>query len=249
MRIQALFSPVIAFFKSRVSKNPKREKVISINNETFECLICMERKPIKTIFKPINKSSKKRKPNPKISCYHPFCVDCISKYIDAKVQDNISTIICPDVGCKKVIDFNCCVTIIPKPVLDRWEAVVSKSKIPSLYCPYKKCSAPIFLPEKWSKKTRTAKAKCPHCRKKICRKCKVAWHDGKICEEFKKLGVENEYDMTMKLIKNNCWQRCPQCRMYVGRTIGCNRIHCRCGCGFCYRCGLQLWTCRCYAIG
>lgn len=120
MRIQALFSPVIAFFKSRVSKNPKREKVISINNETFECLICMERKPIKTIFKPINKSSKKRKPNPKISCYHPFCVDCISKYIDAKVQDNISTIICPDVGCKKVIDFNCCVTIIPKPVLDRF---------------------------------------------------------------------------------------------------------------------------------
>eukprot|EP00927_Polykrikos_kofoidii_P057420 TRINITY_DN51560_c0_g1_i1.p1 TRINITY_DN51560_c0_g1~~TRINITY_DN51560_c0_g1_i1.p1 ORF type:complete len:188 (+),score=17.34 TRINITY_DN51560_c0_g1_i1:36-599(+) len=32
-------------------------------------------------------------------------------------------------------------------------------------------------------------------------------------------------------------QRCPQCGSAVEKASGCNFIRCRCGCGFCFRCG------------
>uniref|UniRef100_A0A803KQW0 ARID domain-containing protein n=1 Tax=Chenopodium quinoa TaxID=63459 RepID=A0A803KQW0_CHEQI len=114
-----------------------------------------------------------------------------------KVLENITSIKCPDVGCKMEIEFDCCINIIPKLVLDRWEESLSKSMIlssTSLYCPFKDCSAALLEAEEGScgeeagvEKSTKVKAECPHCQRKFCTKCMVAWHDGMDCEAFEKL--------------------------------------------------------------
>lgn len=35
------------------------------------------------------------------------------------------------------------------------------------------------------------------------------------------------------------WQSCPSCHFYVERSLGCNHMVCRCGCHFCYACGVK----------
>ncbi|KAI8147721.1 hypothetical protein BJV82DRAFT_698046 [Fennellomyces sp. T-0311] len=47
-------------------------------------------------------------------------------------------------------------------------------------------------------------------------------------------GLPEEF-VELALARN--WSRCPSCRHAVERISGCNYIYCRCGTGFCYRCG------------
>ncbi|RKP04952.1 hypothetical protein THASP1DRAFT_3660, partial [Thamnocephalis sphaerospora] len=76
---------------------------------------------------------------------------------------------------------------------------------------------------------------------------------GFTCEAYQQL-PEDERDaedlQTLRLIKSNQWQRCPDCRVAVERTHGCPRIQCRCGAQFCYRCSskwdMKLYKCTGY---
>ncbi|PSS35724.1 ATP-dependent RNA helicase [Actinidia chinensis var. chinensis] len=49
----------------------------------------------------------------------------------------------------------------------------------------------------------------------------------------------------MELAKSMNWPRCPHCKFYVERVSGCNWINCRCGIGFCYKCGREAKSCHC----
>ncbi|WMV17829.1 hypothetical protein MTR67_011214 [Solanum verrucosum] len=72
-------------------------------------------------------------------------------------------------------------------------------------------------------------SKCPECKRLFCAKCKVPWHSGFVCEEFEKLNKdEREIEglQLVKLVKSEEWQRCPSCRMYVGRSEGCAQMRC-----------------------
>ena len=40
--------------------------------------------------------------------------------------------------------------------------------------------------------------------------------------------------------RRNQWRRCPQCHHMIELYSGCRHITCKCGCEFCYTCGV-LW--------
>jgi ferredoxin len=70
----------------------------------------------------------------------------------------------------------------------------------------------------------------PHCRRMFFVQCKVAWHDGITCTEFQRLGKDErgKNDLLLrKVARESKWQRCPKCKMYVERTVGCMYIVCR----------------------
>ncbi|KAL2990446.1 hypothetical protein AAZX31_11G201900 [Glycine max] len=49
---------------------------------------------------------------------------------------------------------------------------------------------------------------------------------------------EKEMDKKFfKLAKEENWQKCPKCTMFVQSSGGCEHITCRCGRNFCYICG------------
>lgn len=194
--------------------------------ESF-CGICMDTKAQSEMFS-----------NARV-CSHLYCLDCIRTHVSVKIKENITKVKCPDPKCKGEIGPELCRSIVPKEVLERWEDALCESLIlgtQKFYCPFKDCSAMLVDDGGES----VTSSECPNCNRLFCAQCKVAWHSGMDCKEFKSLGKDEnnpEDIMLMKLAKNKQWRRCPSCKFFVEKRNGCNHIACRCGHHFCYRCG------------
>nr|XP_043619923.1 probable E3 ubiquitin-protein ligase ARI9 [Erigeron canadensis] len=197
----------------------------------FYCGICMDSKNESGMFRNTN------------VCSHMYCKDCICEHVTVTInQRNISNVKCPDPNCKGLIGLEACQNMLPKQVLEKWEAALCESLITQsekfIYCPFKDCSA--MLVDDGGVVVTTSE--CPYCNRLFCARCRVAWHSGMDCSEFKSLenGERDPQDvMLMNLAKNKKWMRCPSCKFYVERISGCLHISCRCGHHFCYQCGKQ----------
>ena len=163
------------------------------------------------------------------SCTHSFCAGCISQYVATKLQDNISSVKCPDPKCRGLLEPQCCRGIIPQEVFDRWENALCESLIlgsQKFYCPYKDCSA-MLVDDGGEVVTAS---ECPDCRRLFCAQCRVSWHAGIECSEFQNINKderEREDIMVMELAKKKNWRRCPHCKFYVDKVQGCLHIACR----------------------
>jgi hypothetical protein len=65
---------------------------------------------------------------------------------------------------------------------------------------------------------------------------------GMSCHQFQALPPELrsvEDAAMLRMAKDKNWKPCPGpgCGHLVERSEGCNHMHCRCGCDFCYQCG------------
>ncbi|GJU56846.1 zinc finger, C6HC-type containing protein [Tanacetum coccineum] len=185
------------------------------------CNICMEKKTESEMFR-----------NTKV-CGHLFCFDCIRGHVAAKIQENITTVRCPDPNCKGIIGPEACRLIVPKEVLDRWEDALCESLIlgaEKFYCPFKDCSAMLVNDGGEA----VTSSECPHCYRLFCAQCKVAWHSEMSCSDFqrwKKGEIDQSDAMMMGLAKNKKWKKCPRCSYYVELASGCLHIRCRLGVG------------------
>ncbi|KAG7578858.1 IBR domain, partial [Arabidopsis thaliana x Arabidopsis arenosa] len=142
-------------------------------------------------------------------CSNFYCNDCVSKYIAAKLQDNILSIECLVSGCESSgrLEPDKCRQILPREVFDQWddalsEAVLMRSK--RLYCRYKDCFALLFIDKS---EVKMKDSECPHCHRMVCVECGTKWHPEITCEEFQKLagnerGRDNILLATMAKKKN-----------------------------------------------
>lgn len=215
------------------SSNSKPSKGVEFSSSvSITCEICADEKLTSAMFR-------------LLGCTHSFCTECMAKYVASKLQDNITSIKCPVTGCQGFLEPQHCCPILPKQVFDRWgdalcEAVILGSE--KFYCPFMDCSA-LLIDDRCGRNEVIIQSECPECNRLFCVECKVPWHPGITCEEFRKLGNDersNEDIMLMNLAKKKKWIRCPRCKFYVERTEGCLFIKCRCGHSFCYNCGAPL---------
>ncbi|KAI3737776.1 hypothetical protein L2E82_27788 [Cichorium intybus] len=156
-------------------------------------------------------------------CDHLYCSDCIRGHVSAKIKENIAMVKCPDPKCKGIIGPELCRSILPKKVLERWEDALCESLIlgsEKFYCPFKDCSAMLLVDDGEEAVT---SSECPNCNRLFCAQCKVAWHSGMKCREFKRLKMNErnpEDIMLMQLAKNKKWRRCPSCKFYDEKRGG-----------------------------
>ncbi|OEL31104.1 hypothetical protein BAE44_0007875 [Dichanthelium oligosanthes] len=182
----------------------------------FNCAICFEMVEVSEKFVVSN-------------CAHAFCNSCIGRYVAGKIAENVAVVGCPDPGCEEgVVEMDLCRDIVPPELFDRWNVALCENLLGDVkfYCPFKDCSALVI--NDGSVKTR--ETECPHCHRLFCARCRVPWHDGIKCKDFRKLGDDEkgEDDLTLKkLADKKKWQRCPKCKMYVSRKSGCLLIKCR----------------------
>ncbi|KAH1066335.1 hypothetical protein J1N35_031322 [Gossypium stocksii] len=54
-------------------------------------------------------------------CSHSFCNDCTGKYVEAKIQENIAMVKCPDVNCNAALEPQFCRSIVLVQVFDQWK--------------------------------------------------------------------------------------------------------------------------------
>ncbi|EEF32081.1 zinc finger protein, putative [Ricinus communis] len=194
--------------------------------KNFTCEICIE---------PTLSNRKFKNGN---GCTHPFCNDCIAKYVEVKVIDNVANIKCPSLGCDRPLEPTSCMALIPKAIFDKWSDLLCEVRVlewERCYCPYENCSALILNECRYHK---VKKVTCPNCKKNFCFNCKIPWHGGYWCRESRQLRDGNDV-LAGELIENQRWTRCYNCGHSVERVDGCKFISCRCGVEFCHECGYR----------
>ncbi|OVA06802.1 zinc finger protein [Macleaya cordata] len=99
--------------------NSKKEEMNTNPTSFFTCEICIE--PV-----PLNQKFENTKT---IECSHPFCTDCIAKYIQVKVEeDNTSEIKCPNIDCNVILDPLSCRSILPPKVFEKCVGYFAKQQ-------------------------------------------------------------------------------------------------------------------------
>ncbi|GJR62034.1 probable E3 ubiquitin-protein ligase RNF217 [Tanacetum coccineum] len=132
------------------------------------------------------------------------------KYIQAKLDDNVSDIKCPHESCNHSLEPLSCGTKISHKLFNRWCDALCESTVLGfdlVYCPNKECSELIMNEFSDGDVKRCV---CPSCLKPFCYQCKAPWHDGYTCEETRD---GNNVDFEVVCEKNWWnWKRCPKCR-------------------------------------
>ncbi|CAK9142060.1 unnamed protein product [Ilex paraguariensis] len=167
----------------------------------FTCEICLE---------PMLLPSKKFKN--KDRCDHPYCSDCMIKFIQLKISENVAKIKCPALDCDALLDPLYCRPIMTQQLFDKWCDLIFEDKILGLehcYCPNTNCSALIVNECGGIVK----KSQCPNCKGVFCFECKLRWHEGFEC----KFRDRNDIAFGV-LVERENWKRCPQCHHFVERS-------------------------------
>lgn len=149
------------------------------------------------------------------SCSHPFCADCFTKYIQAKLEETVGIIKCPALDCEQLLDPLLCRTIISVELFTKWCDLLCDSSVlgsEKCYCPYRNCSA-LIINECGGT---VRKTKCPNCERLFCYKCKVPWHAGYCCFESGQRKDVNDV-IFEELLEKFKWTRCPDCGQAVER--------------------------------
>lgn len=73
---------------------------------------------------------------------------------------------------------------------------------------------------------KVTQTECPSCHRLFCAQCEVPWHAGRRCKETKKKtkNSDKEDALLIDLAKQKQWRRCPNCKFYVERSLGCLHI-------------------------
>lgn len=205
--------PVELELRCSIAEPGESSKVI---HDMFHCPICMEAIRIQDGFN-IN------------PCDHTFCISCMIRYITVRTEENAVSIPCPIPDCKATsMDPVTCQHILPEDTFNRWSLALCELSLglKKFYCPFKDCSA-LLINEGEEMITNS---ECPHCNRMVCARCNVPWHGDMSCEEYERLGEDEqgrEDLMLRNLAKDKRWQRCPKCKMYVEKIDGCMFMKCR----------------------
>ncbi|KAI3980316.1 hypothetical protein MKX01_001387 [Papaver californicum] len=199
-------------------RNPKKLR------RFFTCKICVEIFPLERKFKSMEM----------YGCSHPYCTDCIAKYIQTTlVQHSISQIKCPNLNCNVLLDAPLCQFVLPRNVFENWCRIHLKE-----------CARG----SPFSNAHKVTKSKCPNCKNLLGFKCMVPWKEFHRCIPKSKTAVahidSNDVPF-MGIVKHNKLMRCPSCHHYVERSSGCRTVTCRCNRTFCHNCGSNATSCVC----
>lgn len=195
------------------------------------CGICFDDTPVASQFAPA-------------ACRHSFCEECMRQHLSIVATDT-SQYPTPCPGCqgsqKRTLNPQACLVTLagtgtPHESFER--LMIEDEHAQRLcYCPNEKCSTPFDFQESPGSagEAEAPMATCPVCGTNTCVNCKVRWHTGRDCVQFKS---ENDGSKLLaKLEEEKKWKACPRCKVTIEKTEGCNHMRCRCGLDFCYKCG------------
>ncbi|KZP26849.1 hypothetical protein FIBSPDRAFT_1040588 [Athelia psychrophila] len=78
---------------------------------------------------------------------------------------------------------------------------------------------------------------CPSCLSSVCSACHEEGHEGMTCAERKLNNDPDEQErLNDELASQSGFKKCPQCTVWIEKTIGCNHIACKCGAHICWAC-------------
>ncbi|XP_057750051.1 E3 ubiquitin-protein ligase RSL1 [Arachis stenosperma] len=193
-------------------------------------------------------------------CQHRYCFSCMRQHVEVKLLHGMVPK-CPHEGCNSELQVDSCKKFLTNKLIETMQLRKLEASIPvteKVYCPYPRCSALMSKTElfEYSKNLigdfeQSGPKKCIKCHGLFCFTCKVPWHSGMKCYDYKRLNPNPPAeDLKLKfLASRSLWRQCVKCNHMIELAEGCYHMTCRCGYEFCYNCGAE-WknkkaTCSC----
>jgi hypothetical protein len=201
------------------------DKAIISNNDP--CIICLEQTDL-TQF------------NILTTCKHKFHVECLKPYLIGEIKSRNIPIKCPALKCgDRIQDYELEMMLTFEEVNKYHDFALNKflddHHNEASRCPTPGCScAFVYEPG-------ISQFQCPICRGHYCLNCRVEFHRGQTCAEYRINNTSTESDKKFEqFVRGQNFKQCPQCKYWIEKSQGCNHMTCRCRNEFCYVCG-QLW--------
>ncbi|KAI4305374.1 hypothetical protein L6164_028744 [Bauhinia variegata] len=214
-------------------------------NET--CAICLEDNDVSHIFSVDG-------------CQHRYCFSCMKQHVEVKLLHGMVPK-CPHEKCNSDLVIDSCRKFLTHKLIETMQNRIKEASIPvseKIYCPYPRCSALMsktelleYAKNMFGDSEQSRPKKCIKCHGLFCLSCKVPWHSGQTCRDYKMLNPNPPAeDVKLKsLASRSLWRQCVKCNHMIELAEGCYHMTCRCGYEFCYNCGAE-WrnkkaTCSC----
>lgn len=171
---------------------------------------------------------------PASACGHRCCVTCATTHLQVFVTESRWPPLCA--VCRDPLTLDYSLDVMRRSGADtvRLEQLcIMREHMNVVYCSNASCASPLdHVP---GSQTGAEMVVCPLCNQKTCSLCNAQWHpDSASCEVA---GRDGEDACLVNLAAENRWKRCPGCRTYAEKELGCNHCVCICGTHFCFRCG------------
>ena len=189
------------------------------NNEIVSCVLCFE------------ELSEEEKEKNFIKCKHMFCSDCYLNYFQDKIDNNkVDKITCMQHKCSVELDDDFIISHLNgnHTLIEKYKKFKLRSNLyndPNVkFCPIKDC-------ESYAKKEGDNKYVTCLNGHKFCFNCSKPWHGKKKCQDE----IDKDFK---KWKKNKVIKRCPKCKMWTEKNLGCNHMTCaQCHYQWCWICG------------
>ena len=206
-------------------KKDEKKSVNSLNksNDKKEDEICCE-----LCFEEMTEEEKDKN---SLLCNHLFCSDCYLNYFQDKIKNNkVGKITCMQHKCTYEFDEDFIISHLngDQNLINKYKKFKLRSDLyndPNIkFCPIKDC-------ESYARKEGDNKyVKCLEGHQ-FCFICSKPWHGKKKCQDE----IDKDFK---KWKKNKVIKKCPKCKMWTEKNMGCNHMTCaECKYQWCWLCG------------
>ena len=203
-----------------------KEPLISSENKkdkktTISCDLCMDE---------MNEDEIEKN---KLPCKHLFCNDCYLNFLQDKIKNNkVGKITCMQFKCPHEFDENFVISHLQQDqvLINKYKKFKLRNQLYSdeniKFCPIKNC-------ESYAKKEGDNKYVTCLEGHQFCFQCSKPWHGTKKCQDE----IDKDFK---KWKKNKIIKRCPKCKFWTEKNMGCNHMTCpECKHEWCWFCGAK----------
>ncbi|KIN93198.1 hypothetical protein M404DRAFT_537008 [Pisolithus tinctorius Marx 270] len=173
-----------------------------------------------------------------LECGHTYCSACLRDFVLSAHEINVFPLRCvgDDSGCNTPISIPTIQQFLAPAAFNRllgaaFTFYIFQRPMEFRFCKTPDCSQ-IYRSTPAGAVAVTLR--CPSCSSEVCSACDDE-HGGETCEEYQTRKLEERVDAWIN-DQGGTVKRCPQCRVPIEKTEGCNRMTCRCGAQICWRC-------------
>ena len=169
----------------------------------------------------------------KLPCKHLFCNDCYLNFLQDKIKNNkVGKITCMKFKCTNEFDENFVISHLQQDqvLINKYKKFKLRNQLYSdeniKFCPIKNC-------ESYAKKEGDNKYVTCLEGHQFCFQCSKPWHGTKKCQDE----IDKDFK---KWKKNKIIKRCPKCKFWTEKNMGCNHMTCpECKHEWCWFCGAK----------
>ncbi|KZV65047.1 hypothetical protein PENSPDRAFT_638914 [Peniophora sp. CONT] len=179
-----------------------------------------------------------------LPCGHAYCSSCLRHFVNSAADSDKFPLACMgnEARCNAPIPIPIFERFLPQPALVQlleaaFFAYVSQHPQTLKFCRTPDCeqiyrAVPLL-------RTGPSPVQCPACLTVICPACHEDSHESMTCEESLLRSDPTRHERLVDewiASQDGRVKRCPQCRVPIEKTEGCNHMECKCGAHVCWTC-------------